>query len=347
MSRLEVELREQPAALARLLEREAAGALALGRRLAAGGVRLVVIAARGSSDNAARYAKYLFGAHNRLPVALATPSLYGLYRRPPRLDGALVIGVSQSGTSPDVVGVLAEASAQGRPTVAVTNTPGSPLAAAADHLLAMHAGEELAVAATKSYVNSLGALALLSAGLEGDPARVEALRRVPAALDRAIADSSPAAGRAAARLLADAPACAVVARGFNHATAFEVALKLTELTGTLAAPFSGADLLHGPIAAIAAGFPVVLVAPSGEVLPQLLEVRAALRQRGARVLAIADDPGVLAAADAELPLPAGLPEWLSPLVAVAPGQVLAMELARRRGVDLDRPLGLRKVTITR
>jgi glutamine---fructose-6-phosphate transaminase (isomerizing) len=345
-SRLEVELREQPAALARLLEREAAGALALGRRLADGDVRLLVIAARGSSDNAARYAKYLFGAHNRLPVALATPSLYGLYRRPPRLDGALVVGVSQSGTSPDVVGVLAEARAQGRPTVAITNTPGSPLAAEADHLLAMHAGEELAVAATKSYLNSLGALALLSAGLEGDPARVDALRRVPAALDRAIDDSSRAAGRAT-RLLADAPTCAVVARGFNHATAFEVALKVTELTGTLAAPFSGADLLHGPIGAIGPGFPVLLVAPSGAVLPQLLEVQAALRERGARVLAVADDPAVLAGAAERLPLPAGLEEWLSPLVAVAPGQVVAIELARLRGLDLDHPGGLSKVTSTR
>ena len=347
MSRLEVELREQPAALARLLDQEAAGALALGRRLAASDVRLVVIAARGSSDNAARYAKYLFGAHNRLPVALATPSLYGLYGRPPRLDGALVVGVSQSGTSPDVVGVLTEAYAQGRPTVAVTNTPGSPLAAEADHLLAMHAGEERAVAATKSYVNSLGALALLSAGLEGEPARVEALRRVPAALDRAIDDSARTAGAAAARLLAAAPACAVVARGFNHATAFEVALKLTELTGTLAAPFSGADLLHGPIGAIGAGFPVLLVAPSGVVLPQLLEVQAALRERGATVLTVADDPAVLAGAAERLALPAGLPEWLSPLVAVAPGQILAMELARLRGLDLDHPSGLSKVTTTR
>jgi glucosamine--fructose-6-phosphate aminotransferase (isomerizing) len=346
-SRLEVELREQPAALARLLDREAAAALALGRRLAGGDVRLVVVAARGSSDNAARYAKYLIGAHNRLPVALATPSLYGLYRRPPRLDGALVIGISQSGVSPDVVGVLAEARAQGRPTVAVTNTPGSPLAAEAEHLLAMHAGTERAVAATKSYVNSLGALVLLSAGLEGDPARVEALRRVPAALERALDDSSRAAGAAAARLLATAPACAVVARGFNHATAFEVALKVTELTGTLAVPFSGADLLHGPIGAIGHGFPVVLVAPTGASLPQLREVQAALRERGARILAIADDAEVLAGAAERLALPAGLPEWLSPLVAVAPGQVVAMELARLRGLDLDRPSGLSKVTTTR
>jgi glutamine---fructose-6-phosphate transaminase (isomerizing) len=344
-SHLEAELREQPAALARLLDREAAGVLALAGRLA-GDVRLLVIAARGSSDNAARYARYLFGAHNRLPVALATPSLYDRYRRPPRLDGALVVGVSQSGASPDVASVLAEARRQGRPTVAITNTPGSPLAGEAEHVVALHAGQERAVAATKSYLNSLGALALLSAGLEEEPGRVEALQRVPAILDRVIGDALQRA-EAALGLLSDAPACAVVARGFNHGTAFEVALKLTELTGTLAAPFSGADLLHGPIAAIGAGFPVVLVAPSGEVLPQLLEVREALRRRGARMLAIADDDGVLAAADAALPLPAGLPEWLSPLVAVAPGQVLAMELARRRGIDLDQPLGLRKVTVTR
>ena len=345
-SRLEVELREQPAALARLLDREAAAALAVGRRLA-GDVRLVVIAARGSSDNAARYAKYLFGARNRLPVALATPSLYGLYRRPPRLDGALVVGVSQSGSSPDVVGVLAEARAQGRPTVAVTNTPGSPLAAEADHLLALHAGEERAVAATKSYLNSLGALVLLSAGLEGDPAPIEALRRVPGVLDRTLDASWRAAGPAVTRLLATAPACAVVARGFNHATAFEIALKVTELTGTLAVPFSGADLLHGPIGAVGRGFPVLLVAPSGASLPQLREVQAALRERGVRLLAIADDPEVLAAADERLALPAGLPEWLSPLVAVAPGQVVAMELARLRGLDLDHPSGLSKVTTTR
>jgi glucosamine--fructose-6-phosphate aminotransferase (isomerizing) len=211
----------------------------------------------------------------------------------------------------------------------------------------MHAGEERAVAATKSYVNSLGALALLSAGLEGDPARVEALRQVPAALDRAVEDSARTAGPAAARLLVDAPACAVVARGFNHATAFEVALKVTELTGTLASPFSGADLLHGPIGAIGAGFPVVLLAPGGAVLPQLLEVQAALRERGARVLAVTDDPAALAGASARLPLPGGVPEWLSPLVAVAPGQVLAMELARLRGLDLDHPSGLSKVTSTR
>jgi glucosamine--fructose-6-phosphate aminotransferase (isomerizing) len=345
-SNLEVELREQPAALARLLDREASGVLALGERLLATGVRLLVIAARGTSDNAARYARYLFGAHNRLPVALATPSLYGIYRRPPLLDGAVVVGVSQSGVSPDVVGVLAEARAQGRPTVAITNTPGSPLAGAADEVIAMHAGEELAVAATKSYVNSLAALALLSAGMERAPERVEELRRVPAALDRAIGDSLLQAPAAAAPLAA-APACVVVARGFNHATAFEIALKVTELSGTLAAPFSGADLLHGPIGAIGPGFPAVLVAPSGATLPQLRDALAALRQRGARLLAISDDRDTLAAADAPLPLPGGLPEWLTPLLAVAPGQVLAMELARLRGLDLDHPNGLSKVTTTR
>ena len=344
-SRLETELAEQPAALARLLDREGAAAVALGRRLAAGDPRLVLIAARGTSDNAARYAQYLLGAHNRLPVALAAPSLSSIYRRPPRLDGAVVLGISQSGASPDIVAVLEDARAQGQPTVAVTNTPDSPLGRAADAVLALHAGEERAVAATKTYVNSLAALALLSAGLQGDRDGVAALRGVPDAL-AATLELAAAPARAAAAALADASACAVVGRGFNHATAFEVALKATELSGTMAVPFSGADLLHGPIGAVGPGFPVVLVAPSGATRPSLAEAGRALRARGARLLALADDPDELGA-DAALPLPPGLPEWLSPLVAVVPGQLLAVELARARGLDPDRPAGLRKVTLTR
>jgi glucosamine--fructose-6-phosphate aminotransferase (isomerizing) len=346
MSQLEAEQAEQPEALARLLDREGERVLALGRELAAGDPRLVVLAARGSSDNAARYAQYLLGVHNRLPVALAAPSLDSVYRRPPLLHDALVVGVSQSGASPDILAVLEDARAQGLPTVALTNSPDSPLGRAAEHVVPLHAGQERAVAATKTYVNALGALALLSAGLEGDPGRLDALRRVPAALAAAI-EAGRAGARAAAEPLAAAAACAVVGRGFNYATAFEVALKVTELSGILAAPFSGADLLHGPIGAVDRGFPVVLVAPSGPALASLAEAARALRERGAVLVTVADDPGVLAAADAAIALPPGLPEWLSPLVAVAPGQALAVELARRRGRDLDHPAGLRKITTTR
>src|SRR5207248_11092948 len=187
MTHLERELHEQPAALARVLEQreQAREVAALLRRP---DVQYVLIASRGSSSNAARYAQYLLGRAHRVPVAFATPSLYTLYEQPPRLDGALVIGISQSGKSPDVVEVLAEAKRQGRPTIALTNAPSSPLGLVADGVLKLEAGDEKAVAATKTYVNSLGAVALLFAASTGDARAFTELERLPdqlaAQLDR-------------------------------------------------------------------------------------------------------------------------------------------------------------------
>src|SRR4051812_49349431 len=173
MSWVEAELREQPTALERFLAAESAHAPEIVRALLREDVRYLLIVSRGSSSNVARYMQYLFGAVNRLPVAFATPSLYTVYGEPPELGPAAVIGISQSGASPDVVAVLAEAQKQGRPTLAITNDPGSPLALAADSVLQLHAGEERAVAATKTYLNSIAAIALLSAA--GDPQRLLAL----------------------------------------------------------------------------------------------------------------------------------------------------------------------------
>src|SRR5947209_13056241 len=155
MSWLETELREQPAALARLLDQQGARAAEVAAAFRRDDVRYVLIASRGSSSNVARYAQYLLGRANRVPVMFATPSLYTIYGQPPRLDGALVIGISQSGASPDVVAVLAEAREQGRPTLALTNDVSSPLAQTAEAVLQLEAGREQAVAATKTYVNSL------------------------------------------------------------------------------------------------------------------------------------------------------------------------------------------------
>src|SRR3989442_2227142 len=168
MSWLETELREQPAALARLLDKQGARAAELAAALRRDDVRYVVIASRGSSSNAARYAQYLLGRAHRVPVMFATPSLYTIYEQPPRLDGAVVVGISQSGASPDVGAVLEEARRQGRPTLALTNDPGSLLAKVADEVLPLEAGEEHAVAATKTYLNSLGAVALLFSATGAD-----------------------------------------------------------------------------------------------------------------------------------------------------------------------------------
>src|SRR3954453_16691645 len=177
MSWVETELREQPAALERFLAAETAHATEIARGLVRDDVRYLLIASRGSSSNVARYLQYLFGTVNRLTVAFATPSLYTVYDAPPELGAAAVIGISQSGASPDVVAVLDEARRQRRPTLAITNDPTSPLARAADWILPLHAGKERAVAATKTYLNSIGAVALLSAA--GDRKRLRDLHALP------------------------------------------------------------------------------------------------------------------------------------------------------------------------
>jgi glucosamine--fructose-6-phosphate aminotransferase (isomerizing) len=345
VSWLETELREQPAALERLLDRQASRAAELAAAFRRDDVHYVLIASRGSSSNAARYAQYVLGRANRVPVTFATPSLYTIYEQPPRLDGAIVLGISQSGASPDVRAVLAEARRQGRPTIALTNDPGSPLANEAEHVLPLEAGEEKAVAATKTYLNSLGAIALLFAAIGEDAAARAELERMPAMLEEQI-ELSFAAAPALAGYMGIVGAT-VVARGVNYGTAFEIALKIRELSGLVVEAYSPADLMHGPIAAIRPGWPVLAVAPTGPAYESVAELVPALAARQARLLAVSDVPALLAQADTPLPMVSGVPEWLSPLVAVVPGQVTAMRLARLRGLDVDNPAGLRKVTLTR
>ena len=344
MSWLESEISEQPAALARLLERQGDRAREIAGALCEDAVDYILVASRGSSSSAARYAQYLLGRAQRVPVMFATPSLYTIYEQPPRLDGALVLGISQSGASPDVAAVLAEARRQRRPTIAITNDADSPLARAAEAVLLLEAGAERAVAATKTYVNSLGAIALLFAVLDEGSARAE-LERMPAVLERQIALSFATMPRL--DQYADGTGATVVARGVNYGTAHEVALKIRELSGLVVEAYSPADLMHGPVAAIWPGWPVVAIAPTGPAQASVEEVIPALEERGARVLAISDARGLLDRVDTPLPLVPGVPEWLSPFVAVVPGQVAALQLAQLRGVDVDSPLGLQKVTLTR
>jgi glutamine---fructose-6-phosphate transaminase (isomerizing) len=345
MSWVEAEIREQPEALERFLAAEQGNAVALARELVQADVRYLLIASRGSSGNAARYAQYLFAAANRLPTAFATPSVYTLYDTSPRLDGALAIAISQSGASPDVVEVLAEARRQGRPTLAITNDPASPLAEAAEWTLSLHAGEERAVAATKTYLNSVAAVALLSAALARDEDRLRELRGAPGWVEEQIARSFEDSARLDA--YRDIETGSVVGRGVNYGTGFEIALKIRELTGIAFEPWSPPDLLHGPIAALKPGRPVIVVAPSGPVLESMRDFVEKLRERGPELITISDDPALLDAANTALPLARTTPEWLSPLLTVIPGQVAALRLATLKGIDVDRPLGLTKVTLTR
>jgi glucosamine--fructose-6-phosphate aminotransferase (isomerizing) len=345
VSWLESELREQPAALATLLDRETDRAREVAAAFHRDDIRYILIASRGSSSNAARYAQYLLGRANRVPVMFATPSLYTIYEQPPRLDGAIVIGISQSGASPDVASVLAEAQRQGRPTIALTNDGDSLLAQQADAVLPLAAGEERAVAATKTYLNSVGAVALLFAAIAEDDVALDELRRMPEVLERQIAlslESAPPLDE-----YRESVGATVVARGVNYGTAFEIALKIRELSGLVVEAYSPADLMHGPIAAIQPGWPVIVIAPTGPARPSVEGLVVPLKERGARVIAVSDVAAVLRRAQTRLPLVPRIPEWLSPLTAVIPGQVTAMQLAQLRGLDIDSPAGLRKVTLTR
>jgi glucosamine--fructose-6-phosphate aminotransferase (isomerizing) len=339
------EILEQPSALRRLLSegREASErAAALIRRFAP---EWALIAARGSSDNAARYAQYLLGAHNGLGVGLAVPSLISLYGRPPRMGRAAVLGISQSGQSPDIVGVLAAAAQQGAVTIALTNDVASPLARASAATLPLFAGEEKAVAATKTYTNELLALAMLSVALDGNAEHQAVLERVPDYAQRVIDAVQPLVGEAAQHF-AKAAKLVVLGRGFNYSTAFEIALKIKETCYFIAEPYSVADLRHGPVAMLDRGFPVIVVAPSGKTEADVPALFDLLAERGALTLAISDDEQVLARAQFGLPLPSEVPEWVSPIVAVIAGQLFAHALCVATGQDPDEPRGLAKVTLT-
>ena len=343
------EIHEQAAVLEGLLRTQAGHAAEIAAAIAARQPAWALVAARGSSDNAGLYAQYLWGARNGLAVALATPSLFTHYARPPRLAGALVVGISQSGQSPDIVGVLAEARRQGSPTLAITNDPGSRLAAAADWVLPTGAGEERAIAATKTYTSQLLAVALLSASLPGGEASGEDDREALAGVPRAVAATLQLeeAVAAAAPRYAPMRQCVVLGRGFHYATACEWALKLEELTYIVAEPWSAADFRHGPVAMAAPGFPVLAVVPGGAVHADVVALlRTLVEERDVDLVALSDEEETLALARTPLRLPGGLPEWLTPIPAIVAAQLFSYHLARAMGRDTEAPRGLSKVTRT-
>ncbi len=306
----------------------------------------IFIAARGTSDNAARYAKYVWGYNNQIPVALAAPSLFSVYQKPPLLNDNLVVGISQSGESPDLLAVLAEANQQGCKTLAITNQSGSPLALEADYVIDIQAGPELSVAATKSYTAQLGVIAMLSAAWTDDPKLWKQLTEIPNFISILLEQEKQIQTYALRYRYMDQ--CVVLGRGFNYATAFEWSLKLKELAYVVAQPYSSADFLHGPIALVSSGFPVFAVAPQGDVIEDMSALLQRLKEsHRADLFIISEDRDLLQIADCPLPLPKGIPEWLSPLVAIIPAQLFSYHLTLIKGIDPDAPRGLSKVTLTK
>ena len=342
---LHSEILEQPDVARRLLAAQADNIERIAASLRERPVGHVVIAARGTSDHAAVYAQYVLGVRHRLTVGLGTPSIVSLYGVAPDVRDALVIGISQSGASPDIVAVVDAARAQGAPTIAITNEPGSTLAAAADQTIDLGAGPELAVAATKTYTAELLAIALLSAALADDPADRAAVAAIPETLARVLA-LEPEIERIALDQAA-ANRALVIARGYEYATAREWALKLKELARVFADPYSSADFQHGPLALVEPGVPVIAVARAGAPEADLITLLARLRgELGADLMVASDDAETLRQATWPVALPSGTPEWLGPIVSIVVGQLHALHLTRARGLDPERPRNLRKVTRT-
>jgi glutamine---fructose-6-phosphate transaminase (isomerizing) len=309
-------------------------------------IQYVFLAARGTSDNAGRYANYLLGAMNGLPLALATPSLFTYYKKPPILKNALVIGISQSGKSPDIVSVLEEGRRQGCLTLAITNEPNSPLARTSDFVLDIQAGAEKAVAATKTYTTELMCVSMLSAALAGIKSMWTELARIPGWMKQTLKQNDFIAEAVQRYRYIDQTV--VLGRGFNYATAFEWALKLKELTYIIAEPYSSADFAHGPIAMVESGYPVFAVAARGKVFNSMLAMLQRLRSDiSAELVVISNDKKALSLAQIPLTIPPETPEWLSPLVAILPAQLFAYHLTRAKGYNTEQPRSIRKVTETK
>ena len=323
------EMAAQPEVLARVRARAAADTEAV-RAVLPSPLAGIVFLARGSSDNAAVFGRYLAELRAGRPAGLAAPSLYTRYHATVDWRGYLVVALSQSGATPEIISTCQAVRAGGAVVLGITNEPDSPLAGAVDLVLSTDAGPEQAVPATKTVTAQLAVLATVTSALRAGPVPDGTLDGLPGAVAAVLGDPGPV--RQLADRWRDLDRLVVAGRGLAYAAALETALKVKETTGILAEGISTADLLHGPIAAVYAGAPVLLVAGGGPADTDLAELRALLDRRQAQ--------------SASLPVPHGLPEAVHVIAAIVRGQQLAYELARARGADPDAPAHLSKVTAT-
>ncbi|MGA2210034.1 MAG: SIS domain-containing protein [Acidimicrobiales bacterium] len=335
---MRAEMSEQPAALEALIACRSALQPALAACFEAPLAGTVVVA-RGSSDHAATCGRYLLEVATRRPVASASPSVHLLYGAEVDFSGYVVIAVSQSGRTPEIASVLERAKASGGRTIAITNDAASPLAAVADAVIALGAGEERAVPATKTVTAEIVAFAMIAQAVGDVGITDRDWAALPDHVRHVVDDEEP--GRQLAAWVSEAERrFATVARGYLYGAAAESALKVEETTSILSTAFSAADLRHGPIAIASSGVPILAFAHPGPAAADVIDLVAELSRRGASVRLVGPVTGSAAG------WPAAAPEALAPVLAVVRGQQLALELARARGLDPDSPEGLTKVTIT-
>jgi glucosamine--fructose-6-phosphate aminotransferase (isomerizing) len=339
------EIYEQPITLNRLIKEQWPIIEEVAKKIKKHNYPIVLMAGRGTSDNVCRYAGYLWGAKNKLLVALALPSLFSLYHEPPSLLQSVVVGVSQSGQSPDILSVLDEGRRQGTITVAITNNNSSPLSKAADYSINILTGEENAIAATKTYTAQLLIIAMISCALSGDRKSRNELTNLEGWVEKIL--TKDLIIKEIAYHYKNIEKCVVLGRGFNYASAFEWALKLKELSFIAAEPYSSADFHHGPIAVINKDFPVLVIAPKGMALPSMINSVKILKEGlSADIITISNDRGLLNTSDHKISLPSNMPEWLSPIPSIIAGQLFAYHLTCAKGLDPEKPRTINKVTKT-
>lgn len=343
MSLMVEEIEEQPAALERTLRAERKHAQQFAARLRKKPLPLIVLVARGTSDNAAQFGRYLFEITTRIPVSLAAPSVHTLYKTPLRLRDTLVIGISQSGESTDINLVLENSKQRGAIVAAITNEPHSTMAKIADEVFLTRAGREHSVAATKTYTTQLLMLYLLAEALAEGGTFAE-IPRLPA-LAAASLKLRPHI-RELVEQFRRMQRCIVVGRGLNYANAFEFSIKLMETCYVVAERFSSADFLHGPIAVVEQQFPVFLFAPPGKVFRDLVTLAQRLKKLHAQTTVISSERAICRLADSSICIREKIDDLFSPIPYIIPAQLFAALLAEAKGLSPDRPRSLKKITRT-
>lgn len=334
------EIREQPDIVRAIIETQFKRVETLAQAIVSRKIRFAYIAARGTSDNVATYAKYLFEIEHGIPTALAAPAVFTVYDALPNFgEDCLVLGISRLGEGADVIAVLEQARRNGALTACVTTRENSPLAAVAEHKLISPTGEEFSPAATKSFTSAIAMIALLSTALTPDrPERLEHLRRAANVMERTLQLDD--AIRHLVSRYKKMENCVVIGRGYNHATALEVALKITETAFIGAKAYSVPQFLHGPVAQVHEGFPVLLFAPDGKAYQHMVDLAARLKDKHPALIAFANNADFLCRTETAIRVPGPVPEWLSPLVYTMAGQLFAHWLSVATHHDPDRPRAL-------
>lgn len=338
------EIHEQADVLESLIKHEHPKVKALWDEMKRSGAESVTICARGTSDNAATFAKYLFEIFCGVPTSLAASSVFTIYDAKLDLAKWLMLGISQSGESTDVVDVLKRAKGMGALTAGITNVEDSSMAKLSDFAMFCHAGDEKSVAATKTYTSTLGIIYLMANAMAGNDTLLDGLKAVPDAM-RAIFKMEDEIANAVSRYRY-MDECVVLARGLNQCTCQEAALKLAETCYVVAKPYSAADFQHGPIATIHDGFPVFLYAPAGKTFQPMVEIADKLNAKGAELIVISTEDEILSKAKTPIKIPVGVDEVYSPALYILVGQLFAQYLSLVKGNNPDQPRGLNKVTLT-